>query len=163
MDRKTLTVLFQMSWVTVVVMHLPQKWIGHAGASDVTWSRWPLRMPHLIPHEFLWDYVKNKVFNLPPQQSLPELRQRIKTAIASITRDSLHKVWDELDYHLNICHVTCRTRNESLCSLYTPLIVFLLTGVGMKSQVCHICFLYHFEGKKKKVKWSHYMPWRHFG
>jgi hypothetical protein len=33
---------------------------------------------------------------------------------AAITRDTLHKFWDELDYHLDICRVTRGAHIESL-------------------------------------------------
>jgi hypothetical protein len=41
-------------------------------------------------------------------------KARITTAIASITRDTLHKVWDELNYRLDVCRVTRGTHNDSL-------------------------------------------------
>jgi hypothetical protein len=37
-----------------------------------------------------------------------------KGSFASITRDTLHKVWDELDYRLDICRVTRGAHIESL-------------------------------------------------
>jgi hypothetical protein len=62
----------------------------------------------------LVDCIKDKVFVPPLPRSLPELRQRITAAIASITRDTVHKVWDELDYHLDVGCVTRRAHIESL-------------------------------------------------
>jgi hypothetical protein len=62
---------------------------------------------------FLWDYIK-KVFVSPLPRSLPELRQRIITAIASITRGTLYKIRDELDYPYDICSVTRLAHIESL-------------------------------------------------
>jgi hypothetical protein len=62
----------------------------------------------------------------------PGTRQQITNAIASITKDTLHKVWDKLDYCLNICHVTHGAHIESLQGVYKTLFVFLLTGVGVK-------------------------------
>jgi hypothetical protein len=59
-------------------------------------------------------YIKDKVFVSPLPRYLPQLRQRITTATASITRDTLHKVLDELDYSLNICRVTRRAHVESV-------------------------------------------------
>jgi hypothetical protein len=40
--------------------------------------------------------------------------KRITTAIASITGNTLHKVWDGLDYRLDICRVTRGALIESL-------------------------------------------------
>jgi hypothetical protein len=45
---------------------------------------------------------------------MPGTMQRITTTIACITRDTLHKVWDELDYRLDICHVTLGAHVELL-------------------------------------------------
>jgi hypothetical protein len=56
-----------------------------------------------------WGYTKGKVPPLPRS-----LRQRITAAIASITRDTLHKVWDQLDYRLDIYRVTPEAHIESL-------------------------------------------------
>jgi hypothetical protein len=58
--------------------------------------------------------MKDKVFVPTLPRSLSELMQRITTAIASITRDTLHKVWDDLDYRLDICRVTRGAHTESL-------------------------------------------------
>ena len=38
--------------------------------------------------------------------SLPELRQRINTAIGNVTQDMLERVWREWEYRLDICRVT---------------------------------------------------------
>jgi hypothetical protein len=47
------------------------------------------RSPDLTPCDFfLWGYIKYKVFVPPLQRSLPDLRQRITSAIASTTRDT---------------------------------------------------------------------------
>jgi hypothetical protein len=46
--------------------------------------------------------------------------------------DTLHKVWDGLDYRLDICRVTRGTHTESLRGVYKTLRVFLSTGVGVK-------------------------------
>jgi hypothetical protein len=37
---------------------------------------------------------------------LPQLRQRIAEAVAAIDRDVAKRVWQELDYRINICRVT---------------------------------------------------------
>ena len=38
--------------------------------------------------------------------SLPELRERINTAIGNVTQDMLERVWREWEYRLDICRVT---------------------------------------------------------
>jgi hypothetical protein len=39
-------------------------------------------------------------------RDLPELRQRIVEAVAAIDRQMFQRVWQELDYRIDICRVT---------------------------------------------------------
>jgi hypothetical protein len=39
-------------------------------------------------------------------RDLPQLRQRIVEAVAAINRQMLQRVWQELDYGIDICRVT---------------------------------------------------------
>jgi hypothetical protein len=39
-------------------------------------------------------------------RDLPQLRQRIVEAVADIDRQMLQRVWQELDYRIEICRVT---------------------------------------------------------
>jgi len=55
---------------------------------------------------FLWGYVKDKVFVPPQHVSLPDLKNRITVAVETITPDLLSREWQELDYRLDVCHVT---------------------------------------------------------
>jgi hypothetical protein len=49
--------------------------------------------------------VKDKVI-LPPQLvSIPDLKNRITAAVVTITPALLIRVWQELDYLLNVCRV----------------------------------------------------------
>ena len=44
---------------------------------------------------------------VPPQLvSIPDLKNRITAAVETITRDLLSRVWQELDYRLDVCRVT---------------------------------------------------------
>ena len=45
---------------------------------------------------------------------LPDLRRRIVAAAESITSDMLTKVWEELDYRLDVCRVTNSAHIEYL-------------------------------------------------
>ena len=57
----------------------------------------------LLPFErgiFAVQYVPS----LP--KTLPELRERINTAIGNVTQDMLVRVWREWEYRLDICRVT---------------------------------------------------------
>ena len=55
---------------------------------------------------FLWGYVKNKVFVPPQLMSIPDLKNRITAAVETITPDLLSRVWQKLDYRLDVCRVT---------------------------------------------------------
>jgi hypothetical protein len=39
-------------------------------------------------------------------RDLPQLQQRIVGSVAAIDRQMLQRVWQELDYRIDICHVT---------------------------------------------------------
>ena len=68
---------------------------------------WPARSPDLTPCDyFLWGYVKDKVFVPPQPVSIPDLKNRITKALETITPDLLSRVWQELDYRLDVCRVT---------------------------------------------------------
>ncbi|GFX73931.1 DUF4817 domain-containing protein [Trichonephila clavipes] len=78
---------------------LPHRWIGRTGSQDLTYLHWPPRSPDLAPCDFfLWGFVKDKVFMRPLPQDLEELN--------SIARNMLSRVWQELDYRVDICCVT---------------------------------------------------------
>jgi hypothetical protein len=47
----------------------------------------------------------NPVIKFMPRD-LPQLRQRIMEAVAAIDRQILQRVWQELDYRIDICRVT---------------------------------------------------------
>ena len=67
--------------------------------------------PHVIS---LWGYSKDQVYVPPLPASIPELKVRIRTAIATITADMLQTVRNELDYHVGICRITKGTHIEHL-------------------------------------------------
>jgi hypothetical protein len=46
--------------------------------------------------------------------SLNELRNRITHALQTVTADMLHRVWDECDYRVDVCHVTQGAHIERL-------------------------------------------------
>ncbi|KAJ4452056.1 hypothetical protein ANN_03572 [Periplaneta americana] len=82
---------------------LPNRWIGRVGADDQALFLWPPRSPDLTPCDFyLWEYIKDRVYVPPLPQTLVQLRERINNAVMAIDRTTLHKVWNELDYRLDI-------------------------------------------------------------
>jgi len=47
-----------------------------------------------------------EVYVPPLPASIPELKVWIRTAIETITIDMLQTVWNELDYHVDVCRIT---------------------------------------------------------
>jgi len=92
--------------------HLPGHWDGRATATDCTW---PPRSPDLTVCDlFLGGFVKDNVYDPPLPKTLPELRERINTAIENVTQDMLWRVWRDWEYRLDICHVTHGTHIECI-------------------------------------------------
>lgn len=88
---------------------------------------------------------KDKFF-LPPQlRSLLELRQRVRAVIASVTRDTLPKFWEEVDYGLDACRVTSDARIESMLSVRITLISSLSTDIRVNIFLGRFCFMHYFE------------------
>jgi len=50
--------------------------------------------------------MKDKVFVPPQPVSVPDLKNIITAAVETITPDLLSRVWQELDYRLDVCRVT---------------------------------------------------------
>ncbi|PSN43644.1 hypothetical protein C0J52_16671 [Blattella germanica] len=85
---------------------LPNHWIGRQGPGDLALHSWPPRSPDLTPCDFfLWGFVKDKVYVPPLPQNLEELKNRIHTAIRSVTMDMLIRVWQEFEYRCDIVRV----------------------------------------------------------
>ena len=67
---------------------------------------WPARSLDLTACDYLlWGYVKDKVFVPPQPVSIPDLKKRITAAVETITPDLLIRVWQELDFRLDVCLV----------------------------------------------------------
>ena len=54
---------------------------------------------------FLWGYVKDNAYKPPLPQNVHELRDRIRAAVQTIDGNMLKRVWQELDYRIDICRV----------------------------------------------------------
>jgi hypothetical protein len=95
--------------------HLPQRWIGRGTDDDQILFVWPPRSPEATPCDFfLWGYVQVQVYAPPLPASISELKVRIRTAIDTITADMLQTVWNELDYHVDVCRITKGAHIEHL-------------------------------------------------
>ncbi|GBM83578.1 hypothetical protein AVEN_99441-1 [Araneus ventricosus] len=70
---------------------------------------WPPRYPDIMPLDlYLWGYVKQHVYSERINDN-NHLKQRITDVIHSVTPDVLTRVWEELDYRLDVC----REANEA--------------------------------------------------
>ncbi|GBM33935.1 hypothetical protein AVEN_178006-1, partial [Araneus ventricosus] len=79
----------------------PQRWIGRGAV-----MAWPPRFPEITPLDFyLWGYVKQHVYS-ERFNDINHLKQRITDVIHSVTPYVLARVWEELDYRLDVCRAT---------------------------------------------------------
>ena len=58
--------------------------------------------------------MKTLVYVLPLPANVNELNQRISIALETVTQDMLHRVWEELDYRLDVCRGTGGANIEHL-------------------------------------------------
>jgi hypothetical protein len=61
---------------------------------------------HTLCDFFLWGFINDNIYVPPLPKTLPELRERINTAIGNVTQESLERGWREWEYGLDICRVT---------------------------------------------------------
>ena len=101
--------------VRVWLNDVTDRWIGCHDPDDRTYLQWPLGSPDLTPMRFfLWGFVKDKLYVPPLPANLPEVKDRIREAVAVITPDMLVNVWEELAYRLDVCRVTNGAHIEHL-------------------------------------------------
>ena len=63
---------------------------------------------------FLWGFVKDTVFVPSLPANLQDLRNRITAAVAPVDRDMLTRVWNEMDYLIDVCRITIGGHIEHL-------------------------------------------------
>ncbi|GBM49510.1 hypothetical protein AVEN_85959-1 [Araneus ventricosus] len=63
---------------------------------------------------FSMGLCSRRVYVPPMLKTIEELKVRICNALASVTEQMLQNVWREMDYHLNVVHVTKGSRIEHL-------------------------------------------------
>ena len=85
------------------------------GGEENVMLKWPPRSPNLTPCDFfLWGYVKTLVYVPSFPTNVNELKQKTTIALEIVTQDMLHRVWEELDYRLDVCRVTGDAHIEHL-------------------------------------------------
>jgi hypothetical protein len=57
------------------------------------------------PGFYFWGYVKQTVYNVRIH-NVQHLKQRIREVAASVTPDVHGRVWQEVEYHLDVCRAT---------------------------------------------------------
>ena len=67
--------------------------------------------PTPLLDNFLWRYVKDKVFSTPVAD-ITKLKVRITDAFATITEDMLENTWRGIDYRLDVLRATKGARVE---------------------------------------------------
>jgi hypothetical protein len=76
---------------------------------------WPPRPPDITPCDFfLWAYVKHRVFTPPLPRDLADLKVQIIAAVKNINAPMLMRVWQELEYRIDVCRVTRGAHTEHL-------------------------------------------------
>ena len=86
---------------------LPGRWIGRASGNDQPLLLWPTRSADITPCDFfLWGYVKYRIFVPLLSRDLAELKARIIATVKNIDAPMLKRVWQELEYRIDVCRVT---------------------------------------------------------
>jgi hypothetical protein len=97
---------------------LPQRWIVRRGQEDDALMWWPPWSPDLTPCNFFsWEYVKDTIFVSTLPTNLQDFCSHITAAVALGNRDMLTCVWDEMDYHVDVCHITKGAHIEHLLKI----------------------------------------------
>jgi hypothetical protein len=94
---------------------LPRRWIGRTGQEDDVLMQWPPRFQDLTPCDFFfWGFVRDTVCVPPLAADLRDLRNRITAAVALVNRDMLTRMWDEMDYRIDVCRISKGEQIEHL-------------------------------------------------
>lgn len=98
---------WHLSVRTYLNVNYPSRWIGRQAARDRALHHWPPRSPDLTPCDFfLWGYVKDMVYRPPLPATIDDLKRKITVAIQTVTPDMLQRVWNELEYRVDIARVS---------------------------------------------------------
>jgi hypothetical protein len=104
--------LFQLELITLFISErivLPPPLISSAGIPSIL-----LHFVQITQRTRLWGYVKNRVFVPPLPRDLAVLKARIIAAVNNIDAPILTRVWQELEYRIDVCRVTRGAHIEHL-------------------------------------------------
>ena len=94
---------------------LPGRWIGRASGNDQSLMLWPPRSPDIAPCDFVWGgCVKDLVFAPALPRDLTDLKAWIIAVVNNIDAHMLTRVWQELEYFIDVCCVTHGAHIEHL-------------------------------------------------
>jgi hypothetical protein len=87
----------------------PGRWIGRAAP-----IAWPPRSPDLTPLDlFYGDSLRIECsYNLYLKMSLRSELELLPAAVAEVTPEMLHSVWQDIDYRWDVCHITNESQIE---------------------------------------------------
>ena len=103
----------------------------HKGLNDRAYFAWPSRLPDLTPCNFyLLGFIKNHLYVPQLSADLPDLRNRIEEVVATITADTLIKVWNEFAHRhvwwmvltLNTCNKNSLSSSFIWCIIYNHML-----------------------------------------
>jgi len=105
---------------------LPGCWIGCASGNDKLLMHWLPMSPDITPSDFLWGYVKDRVFTPLLPRDLADLKARIIAAVKNTDAPMLTRVGQELQYRIDVWCVTpwC-THRISLAVKKNPVFLWL--------------------------------------
>ena len=106
-------------------LNLPQGWIGRTGKEDDALMRWPPRSPDLTPCDFFfWGFVKDTVF-VPALPANLQIFVTVLPLLWLVDRDMLTRVWNEMDYRIDVDRITKGGYIEYLWNMWKKLGEFL--------------------------------------
>ena len=113
--------------------NLPSRRIGRAGSGDSVLLKWPFRSPDLTPCDFFSSGLCESFSLHPPlPANRVELKQRITSALETVTEEVLQRLWDELDYRLDVCRVAGGACMENLSKFSKTTKTFVLLMIECK-------------------------------
>jgi hypothetical protein len=98
-----------------LIEHLLGRWFRRAAATSNAFCTWPPRSPDLTVCDFfLWGFFKDNVYVPPLQNTLPEMREHISTAIGNVIQYMFDRILLGWEYGLDICRDTCGAQIECI-------------------------------------------------